>query len=74
MRENRAFFLPFLGQLAFTLKGSAFFFAIRTGSSIITAFRVCRKGKTMKMKIEELSMSDTDEEKDIEIINSVPYY
>ncbi|MDR0820043.1 MAG: lysophospholipid acyltransferase family protein [Endomicrobium sp.] len=64
-------FLPFFGRLASTPKGPAFF-AVRAGSPIITAFGVCQKDGSMKMKIEELPMPDTgDKEKDIEIINSI---
>ncbi|MDR3274760.1 MAG: lysophospholipid acyltransferase family protein [Endomicrobium sp.] len=64
-------FLPFLGRLASTPKGPAFF-AIHTGSPIITAFGVSQKDGSMKMKFEELLMPNTgDEKKDIEIINTI---
>ncbi|MDR1926338.1 MAG: lysophospholipid acyltransferase family protein [Endomicrobium sp.] len=64
-------FLPFFGRLASTPKGPAFF-AIHAGSPIITAFGVVQKDGSMKMEIEELEIPNTgNEEKDIEIINTI---
>ncbi|MCA6072372.1 MAG: lysophospholipid acyltransferase family protein [Endomicrobium sp.] len=68
---RQGIFLPFFGRLASTPKGPAFF-AIRAGSPIITAFGVRQKDGSMKMKVKEIPMPSTgDEEKDIEIINSI---
>ncbi|MDR1418049.1 MAG: lysophospholipid acyltransferase family protein [Endomicrobium sp.] len=68
---HKGVFLPFMGRLASTPKGPAFF-ALRTGSPIITAFGVCQKDGSMKMKLEELQMPNSgNEEKDIEIINTI---
>ncbi|MDR2066746.1 MAG: lysophospholipid acyltransferase family protein [Endomicrobium sp.] len=68
---HKGIFLPFMGRLASTPKGPAFF-ALRVGSPIITAFGVCQKDGSMKMKLEELQIPNSgDEEKDIEIINSI---
>lgn len=68
---HQGIFLPFFGRLASTPKGPAFF-AIHAGSPIITAFGVRQKDGTMKMKVEEIPMPNTgNEEKDIEIINSI---
>jgi KDO2-lipid IV(A) lauroyltransferase len=68
---HKGIFLPFMGRLASTPKGPAFF-ALRAGSPIITAFGVCQKDGSMKMKLEELQIPKTGyEEKDIEIINSI---
>ncbi|MDR2617173.1 MAG: lysophospholipid acyltransferase family protein, partial [Endomicrobium sp.] len=68
---HKGIFLPFMGRLASTPKGPAFF-ALRAGSPIITAFGVCQRDGSMKMKLEELQIPKTgDEEKDIEIINSI---
>jgi KDO2-lipid IV(A) lauroyltransferase len=64
-------FLPFFGRLTSTPKGPAFF-ALRAGSPIITAFGVRQKDGSMKMRIEELAIPKTgDDEKNIEIINSI---
>jgi KDO2-lipid IV(A) lauroyltransferase len=68
---HKGIFLPFMGRLASTPKGPAFF-ALRGGSPIITAFGICQKDGSMKMKLEELQIPNSgDEEKDIEIINSI---
>jgi KDO2-lipid IV(A) lauroyltransferase len=68
---HKGIFLPFMGRLASTPKGPAFF-ALRAGSPIITAFGVCKKDGSMKMKLEEVQMPNSgDEEKDIEIINTI---
>jgi KDO2-lipid IV(A) lauroyltransferase len=68
---HKGIFLPFMGRLASTPKGPAFF-ALRAGSPIITAFGVCQKDGSMKMKLEEIQMPNSgNEEKDIEIINTI---
>jgi KDO2-lipid IV(A) lauroyltransferase len=68
---DKGIFLPFMGRVASTAKGPAFF-ALRAGSPIITAFGVYQKDGSMKMKLEELQMPNSgDEEKDIEIINRI---
>jgi KDO2-lipid IV(A) lauroyltransferase len=68
---HKGIFLPFMGRLASTPRGPAFF-ALRGGSPIITAFGICQKDGSMKMKLEELQIPNSgDEEKDMEIINSI---
>ncbi|MDR3071104.1 MAG: lysophospholipid acyltransferase family protein [Endomicrobium sp.] len=68
---HEGIFLPFFGRLVSTPRGPAFF-ALRAGSPIFTAFGVRQEDGSMKMKIEELAMPNTgDDEKDIEIINSI---
>jgi KDO2-lipid IV(A) lauroyltransferase len=68
---HKGVFLPFMGRLASTPKGPAFF-ALRAGSPLMTAFGVCQKDGSMKMKLEELQMPNTgNEEKDIEAINTI---
>ncbi|MDR1926742.1 MAG: lysophospholipid acyltransferase family protein [Endomicrobium sp.] len=68
---HQGVFIPFFGKLASTPKGPAFF-AIHAGSPIITAFGVYQKDGSMKMKLEELPIPNTgDEKKDIEIINGI---
>jgi KDO2-lipid IV(A) lauroyltransferase len=67
----RGIFIPFFGRLASTPKGPAFF-AIKAGSPIVTAFGICQKDGSMKIKLEDLPMPNTgDEEKNVTIINSI---
>jgi hypothetical protein len=54
--EEHGTFLLFFGQADFS---AAFFLPYWAGSPIITAFGVCRKDGSMKMKIEELCRTIT---------------
>ncbi|MDR2676606.1 MAG: lysophospholipid acyltransferase family protein [Endomicrobium sp.] len=64
-------FLPFLGRLASTPRGPAFF-AIHAGSPIVTAFSINQSDGSIKIELEDITMPNTgNKQKDIEIINSI---
>jgi KDO2-lipid IV(A) lauroyltransferase len=70
---HQGIFLPFFGRIASTPKGPAFF-ALQSGSPIITAFGVRQKDGSMKMIVEELPISNIgNAEEDIKTINKIYY-